>query len=122
MVIVVQLVRTPDCDSGGRGFEPHHSPPNQAFARRLFCFFVRLGKGGSGRRVNRRVAKYAEGSAEFYGRGALDKPLFLSQPGKYSLIDLLTNIFTQLFFIARLNDGLKMITPNANLINEVFLP
>lgn len=26
MAIVAQLVRAPDCDSGGRGFEPHHSP------------------------------------------------------------------------------------------------
>lgn len=26
MVLVVQLVRTPDCDSGGRGFEPLRAP------------------------------------------------------------------------------------------------
>lgn len=26
MVIVAQLVRAPDCGSGGRGFDPHHSP------------------------------------------------------------------------------------------------
>ena len=26
MVDVVQLVRMLDCDSGGRGFEPRHSP------------------------------------------------------------------------------------------------
>ncbi len=26
MVIVAQLVRAPDCGSGGRGFEPHLSP------------------------------------------------------------------------------------------------
>ena len=26
MVDVVQLVRTSDCDSEGRGFESHHSP------------------------------------------------------------------------------------------------
>ena len=26
MVGVVQLARAPDCGSGGRGFEPHHSP------------------------------------------------------------------------------------------------
>ena len=24
--IVAQLVRAPDCGSGGRGFKPHHSP------------------------------------------------------------------------------------------------
>lgn len=26
MVVVVQLVRTPDCGSGGRGFKSHHPP------------------------------------------------------------------------------------------------
>jgi hypothetical protein len=26
MVDVAQLVRAPDCGSGGRGFDPHHSP------------------------------------------------------------------------------------------------
>jgi hypothetical protein len=26
MVAVAQLVRAPDCGSGGRGFEPHPSP------------------------------------------------------------------------------------------------
>ena len=26
MVSVAQLVRAPDCGSGGRGFESHHSP------------------------------------------------------------------------------------------------
>lgn len=36
MVGVAQLVRAPDCGSGGRGFETHHSPslvqaPNGAF-------------------------------------------------------------------------------------------
>ena len=29
MVVVAQLVRAPDCDSGGRGFEPHHPPNNE---------------------------------------------------------------------------------------------
>ena len=28
MVVVVQLVRTPDCGSGGRGFESHLPPIN----------------------------------------------------------------------------------------------
>ena len=32
MVIVAQLVRAPDCGSGGRGFESPHSPIN----KRLF--------------------------------------------------------------------------------------
>ena len=34
MVGVAQLVRAPDCGSGGRGFKSHHSPqkaPNGAF-------------------------------------------------------------------------------------------
>ena len=26
MVAVAQLVRAPDCGSGGRGFDPHQSP------------------------------------------------------------------------------------------------
>ena len=26
MVVVAQLVRASDCDSEGRGFEPHHPP------------------------------------------------------------------------------------------------
>ena len=29
MVVVVQLVRTPDCGSGGRGFKSHHPPINK---------------------------------------------------------------------------------------------
>jgi hypothetical protein len=29
MVIVAQLVRAPDCGSGGRGFEPRLSPPEK---------------------------------------------------------------------------------------------
>ena len=28
MVGVAQLVRAPDCGSGGRGFDSHHSPAN----------------------------------------------------------------------------------------------
>ena len=28
MVVVAQLVRASDCDSEGRGFEPHHPPKN----------------------------------------------------------------------------------------------
>ncbi len=33
MVIVVQLVRTPDCGSGGRGFESRLSPSQKAHLR-----------------------------------------------------------------------------------------
>jgi hypothetical protein len=36
MVIVVQLVRTPDCDSGGRGFKSHHSPKSLALRKAFF--------------------------------------------------------------------------------------
>ena len=30
MVVVAQLVRAPDCGSGGRGFESHHPPKKRA--------------------------------------------------------------------------------------------
>ena len=36
MVVVAQLVRAPDCDSGGRGFEPHHPPKKAPFHKGLF--------------------------------------------------------------------------------------
>jgi hypothetical protein len=40
MVDVVQLVRTSDCDSEGRGFESHHSPINKSLAMRgFFCSY-----------------------------------------------------------------------------------
>ena len=41
MVGVAQMVRAPDCDSGGRGFDSHHPP--QFFRKRrkgAFCFSV----------------------------------------------------------------------------------
>ena len=38
MVDVVQLVRMLDCDSGGRGFEPRHSPLiNKSLNSEAFC-------------------------------------------------------------------------------------
>ena len=44
MVDVAQLVRAPDCGSGGRGFEPHLPPRNLSFAiAELFfakCVFI----------------------------------------------------------------------------------
>ncbi len=40
---VVQLVRAPDCGSGGRGFEPH-LPPKQRLSRSLFLFYMHLPK------------------------------------------------------------------------------
>ena len=41
MVVVVQLVRTPDCGSGGRGFESH-LPPQKALIE-MGAFFVGYG-------------------------------------------------------------------------------
>ena len=32
MVVVAQLVRAPDCGSGGRGFESHHPPKKRSLA------------------------------------------------------------------------------------------
>ena len=40
MVIVAQLVRAPDCGSGGRGFETHLSPKGKAVKRMLHGFFL----------------------------------------------------------------------------------
>lgn len=31
MVVLAQLVRAPDCGSGGRGFEPHIPPEIKSF-------------------------------------------------------------------------------------------
>ena len=41
MVVVVQLVRTPDCGSGGGGFNSHH-PPKKTDAVTSFgsCIFL----------------------------------------------------------------------------------
>ena len=44
MVIVAQLVRASDCGSEGRGFEPHHSPPQKkklCQKRYSFLFTIR---------------------------------------------------------------------------------
>jgi hypothetical protein len=41
MVGIAQLVRAPDCDSGGRGFEPHYSPINHA-NRVVFLFPIEI--------------------------------------------------------------------------------
>jgi hypothetical protein len=38
MVVVAQLVRALDCDSRGRGFEPHH-PPTETRSQRGFFHF-----------------------------------------------------------------------------------
>ena len=35
MVVVVQLVRAPDCGSGGRGFESHHPPQALVYGQGL---------------------------------------------------------------------------------------
>ena len=42
MVIVAQLVRAPDCGSGGRGFEPHLSPNKKSLALRGFFWNKRV--------------------------------------------------------------------------------
>ena len=41
MVVVAQLVRAPDCGSGGRGFESHLPPKCQkaSFIEAFFCLF-----------------------------------------------------------------------------------
>lgn len=40
MVIVAQLVRAPDCGSGGRGFETPHSPHFKHIFKRKCVFFA----------------------------------------------------------------------------------
>lgn len=40
MVAVVQLVRAPDCGSGGRGFEPHQPPAKESNRIKIALFFV----------------------------------------------------------------------------------
>lgn len=42
MVNVVQLVRTPDCDSGGRGFESRLSPKMKPSKKRAFLFLKKF--------------------------------------------------------------------------------
>ena len=39
MVNVAQLVRAPDCGSGGRGFKSHLSPKAFGFNQELFLFY-----------------------------------------------------------------------------------
>jgi len=41
MVVVAQLVRAPDCGSGGRGFKPH-LPPKRKASQEWGAFFVGL--------------------------------------------------------------------------------
>ena len=40
MVLVAQLVRAPDCGSGGRGFKSHHAPKKAVILMAFFriCF------------------------------------------------------------------------------------
>ncbi len=42
MVIVAQLVRAPDCGSGGRGFEPRLSPLQRDCLPKAISFFFNL--------------------------------------------------------------------------------
>ena len=39
MVVVAQLVRASDCDSEGRGFEPHHPPLSNPESSFRICFY-----------------------------------------------------------------------------------
>ena len=42
MVGIVQLVRMPDCGSGGHGFEFHYPPQQKStFVEKQMCFFER---------------------------------------------------------------------------------
>lgn len=43
MVAVVQLVRAPDCGSGGRGFEPHQPPAKESNRIKIALFFLLQG-------------------------------------------------------------------------------
>ena len=45
MVVVVQLVRTPDCGSGGRGFKSHHPPHLKPFDFQTVFFVFNLVPG-----------------------------------------------------------------------------
>jgi hypothetical protein len=40
MVVVAQLVRAPDCGSGGRGFESHHPPKKKGAYSSFFILIV----------------------------------------------------------------------------------
>jgi hypothetical protein len=40
MECVAQLVRAPDCGSGGRGFEPHHAPSKKGCLKRGGLFLL----------------------------------------------------------------------------------
>ena len=42
MVAVAQLVRAPDCGSGGRGFDPHQPPVNNLFGFNLFLHTLNM--------------------------------------------------------------------------------
>ena len=47
-VVVAQLVRAPDCDSGGRGFEPRLPPKRKASDKIGSLFlYLKIGKGGN---------------------------------------------------------------------------
>ena len=39
-VVLAQLVRAPDCGSGGRGFEPHIPPNLKAVPKRTAFLFI----------------------------------------------------------------------------------
>ena len=45
MVVVAQLVRASDCDSEGRGFEPHHPPVIKSQTYCLGLLFYLIARG-----------------------------------------------------------------------------
>ena len=55
MVVVVQLVRTPDCGSGGRGFESHLPPKSKARYECIGLFVYKLNRNiVSAKDINKR--------------------------------------------------------------------
>ena len=61
MVGVAQLVRAPDCDSGGRGFETHLSPTQViGFLKAYFACFQRYISQNNNYIINFLVFRYGE--------------------------------------------------------------
>lgn len=69
MVVLAQLVRVPDCGSGGRGFEPRIPPKNKKASLYGEAFFVHL------REV---YPERVEGSPLLYPKADLSAFLFKS--------------------------------------------
>ncbi len=41
-MVVAQLVRASDCDSEGRGFEPHHPPKKSRLQAGFYFYFITI--------------------------------------------------------------------------------